>query len=124
MKPLDRTALAGRVAALEQHHDPLAGVLDPGLHLQQLDLQGPLADLVLLALHPLGVGVVLAPGVDLPTVRAEQQRLVVVELAHRQPVETGQQVGGLQCGPQLVAAALGVPGRPGRPPERLHDLVG
>ncbi len=36
---LDRAALAGRVAALEQHDDLLPRLLDPVLHLQQLDLQ-------------------------------------------------------------------------------------
>ena len=36
---LDRAALAGRVAPLEQHDDLLAGLLDPVLRLQQLRLQ-------------------------------------------------------------------------------------
>jgi len=35
----DRTALAGRIAPLEQNDDPLARLLDPGLQFQQLDLQ-------------------------------------------------------------------------------------
>ena len=34
----DGAALARRVTAFEDHHDPLPAVLDPGLHLQQLDL--------------------------------------------------------------------------------------
>ena len=36
---LDGAALAGRVAPLEQNHHALAGFLDPGLQLEQLDLQ-------------------------------------------------------------------------------------
>jgi hypothetical protein len=39
---LDRAALAGGVAALEQDHHLLAGLLDPGLQLEQLDLQAVL----------------------------------------------------------------------------------
>jgi hypothetical protein len=38
-EPLDRAALAGRVAAFEQHDEFLAGLLDPFLHLQQFDLK-------------------------------------------------------------------------------------
>ena len=36
---LDRAALAGGVAPLEDHHDPLAGLLDPILRLEQFHLQ-------------------------------------------------------------------------------------
>jgi hypothetical protein len=39
---LDRAALAGRVAPLEEDDHALAGLLDPGLQLQQLDLQAVL----------------------------------------------------------------------------------
>src|SRR6201999_3616793 len=38
-EPLDRTALARGVAALEEDDDPLPGVLHPALQLDQLDLQ-------------------------------------------------------------------------------------
>ena len=69
---LDRAALAGRVTALEQHHHPLPGVLDPGLHLQQLDLQVAFETDVLLAAHPLLVRVVLLPGPNLAAVRADE----------------------------------------------------
>jgi hypothetical protein len=41
-EPLDRAALAGRVAPLEDDDDFLAGVLDPVLQLDQFDLQQPL----------------------------------------------------------------------------------
>ena len=36
---LDGAALAGRVAPLEQDHHALAGLLHPGLQLEQFDLQ-------------------------------------------------------------------------------------
>jgi hypothetical protein len=36
---LDGAALAGGIAAFEQHDDLLAAVAHPALHLQQLDLQ-------------------------------------------------------------------------------------
>ena len=75
-EPLDRAALAGGVAALEHHDDALAGVLDPGLHLEQLDLQQPLGHLVLAAGHPLVVRVALPPGVDGRAVRADEDRVV------------------------------------------------
>ncbi|MEI2642990.1 MAG: hypothetical protein V9G10_11845 [Candidatus Nanopelagicales bacterium] len=73
---LDRAALAGCVPALEDHDDPLAGLLDPALHLEQFDLQQPLLKFVLAAVQPLGVGVALAPGVDRVTLRADQDRVV------------------------------------------------
>ena len=41
---LDRVALAGCVAALEHHDQPLTGGLDPVLKLRQLDLQQPLGE--------------------------------------------------------------------------------
>ena len=62
-EPLDGAALAGGVAPLEQDHQPLARLLDPVLQLQQLDLQQPLGVVVLVARHPVVVGVVLAPRV-------------------------------------------------------------
>ena len=43
---LDRAALAGRVAALEQHDDPLSRFLDPVLNLQEFDLKFGLVALV------------------------------------------------------------------------------
>ena len=46
---LDGAALAGRVAPLEQDHDLEAGVADPLLHLDQLDLE--LGQLLLVLLH-------------------------------------------------------------------------
>ena len=63
-EPLDRAALAGGVAALEEDHVLGAGVLRPVLELQQLDLQLVLLLLVDVAVEPLVVGVVLAPGLD------------------------------------------------------------
>jgi hypothetical protein len=54
---LDGAALAGRVAAFEEDHHPLAGLLDPGLELEQLDLQAVFLLLVGLAGHQVLVGV-------------------------------------------------------------------
>ena len=48
-EPLDRAALAGGVTPLEENHDPLAGLLDPGLQLEQLHLQLVFLFLVALA---------------------------------------------------------------------------
>jgi hypothetical protein len=42
------------------------------------------------------VGVVLAPGVDLVAVAADQDGLVVVELPDREPVQPVEEVGFLQ----------------------------
>ena len=74
------------------------GLLDPVLQLQQLDLQQPLGPLVLLASHPLGVRIALAPGVHRPTVGAHQHRLVVVAIVHPQVRQLVQQVAGLGRG--------------------------
>jgi hypothetical protein len=48
-EPLDRAALARRVASLEDDHDPLARILDPVLELDELDLEQSLGALVVLA---------------------------------------------------------------------------
>jgi hypothetical protein len=56
-KPLDGAALAGRVAALEQHDDLLAGFLDPFLHLEQFDLKLCLLLFIVLAADLALVGV-------------------------------------------------------------------
>ena len=60
-EPLDRAALAGGVAALEDDGHLLAGVLDPDLQLEQLDLQVALDPLVLAAAYLDVVRVALAP---------------------------------------------------------------
>jgi hypothetical protein len=54
---LDGAALAGRVPAFEEDDHPLPGFLDPGLELEQLDLQAVLLLLVGLAGHQVLVGV-------------------------------------------------------------------
>src|ERR1700710_148961 len=69
-------ALAGRVATLEQQHDPLPALLDPALHFQQLDLQRALGAFVFGATHPLVVGIPLAPRLYRSAVGAEQSALV------------------------------------------------
>ena len=48
---LDRAALARGIAALEQHDDPLAALLDPALRLEQFALQLDHVRLVRLGLH-------------------------------------------------------------------------
>ncbi len=55
---LDGAALAGGVAAFEQDHHALAGLLHPALHLEQFDLQVVLGLLVLVAAHPRVIGIV------------------------------------------------------------------
>jgi hypothetical protein len=77
-EPLDRAALAGRVAALEHDHDVLAGRLHPVLQLDQLDLKRALEVLILGPRHLLGVRVVLTPGVDDPAIRPAQHRVVML----------------------------------------------
>ena len=75
-EPLDAAALARRITTLEQHHEPLIGVLDPALRLEQLDLQQPLRLLVVLATESFFVGIALAPGLDRQTVGADEHRVV------------------------------------------------
>ena len=48
---IDRAAFAGGVAAFEQHHQPLATVLQPARHRHQLFLQRVQLLLVILALE-------------------------------------------------------------------------
>ena len=74
-EPLDRAALPGGVAALEQDHVLGARVLRPVLELQQLDLQLVLLFFVDVAIEPLVVGVVLAPGLDRIAPRVDQVRV-------------------------------------------------
>src|SRR5574343_1078922 len=54
---LDGAPLARRIAALEEDHHLLSGVLDPGLQFQQLDLQAVFLPLVIAALHQVAVRV-------------------------------------------------------------------
>ena len=86
-EPLDGPALPGGVTTLEQQDVLGLGVGGPVLELQQLDLEQVLLLVVLLARQPLVVRVVLAPGVDGKTVRADEHRVVVVVLADRVPVD-------------------------------------
>jgi hypothetical protein len=82
-EPLDRAALAGRVAALEHKHVPGAGVLGPILQLQQLDLEQPLFFLVLRSGHAEVVRVILPPGVHVLVGRiVHEHRVVVVIVAN------------------------------------------
>jgi hypothetical protein len=77
-EPLDGAALAGRIAALEHDHVPVAVGLTPLLQLEQFDLQQPLLLLVLIARHAVGVRVVLPPRVDGNAVGTNQDRIVIV----------------------------------------------
>jgi hypothetical protein len=61
---LDRAALAGRIASLEEHDVARAVLLAPFLKFQQVDLQQPLVDLVVVTRHAFVIRVVLAPGID------------------------------------------------------------
>jgi hypothetical protein len=89
-EPLDRAALARRVAPLEDHDQPLPGFLDPVLELEQLDLQQPLVLVVLGPRHPLVVGVVLPPRVHGGAVVAQQHGIVLVGVVD---AELGEQAG-------------------------------
>ena len=71
-EPLDGAPFAGGVAALEQNHVLGGRVLRPVLELQQLDLQLILLLLVDVAVEPLVVGVVLAPGLHRVAARVDQ----------------------------------------------------
>ena len=55
-KALDRTPLTRRIATFEQHHNLLPGVLDPSLHLEQLDLEVSFFLLVILSGNFIFVG--------------------------------------------------------------------
>ena len=104
-EPLDRAALARRVAALEDDHDPLPGVLHPVLQLDQLDLQQALGALVLGPRHPLGVRVVLPPGVDRRPVRQQQDRVVVLVVLDGQAGEEGKISGVFRTGGRQALSA-------------------
>src|SRR5215831_15710830 len=54
--PLDRASFARRVAALEDHHHPRAGLARPSLQLHQLGLQPVELLLIALPRHSLGTG--------------------------------------------------------------------
>jgi hypothetical protein len=87
---LDRPALARRVASLEDDHDLLPGLLDPVLQLDQLDLEQVLLMLVFRPRHSLVVRVVLAPGIHLPAVRMDQDRIVIVVVLDPEPGQDGE----------------------------------
>src|SRR6185437_10488776 len=59
--------------ALEDQHHLLAGLLDPALHLEQLDLERPLALLVFMPGHLVVVGIPLAPGLGVVAVGVRDQ---------------------------------------------------
>jgi hypothetical protein len=93
-KALDGSALAGGVAALEDHDQATIGCLDPVLQFQQLDLQQALRELVFVPVHALGVGIALSPRVDLRAIARHEHRIVVVIVDHGVPrdvVEFGRQ---------------------------------
>jgi hypothetical protein len=121
-------ALPGRVAALGQDDDPGAGVFDPVLQLQQLDLQQPLGRLVLGAREPLVIRVALTPGVDRGTVRAQQHRVVIVGVVDREAGGSASSAGRstrrpctcIACARRTVAERrMNLPAHlPGRPTTR------
>ena len=59
----------------------------PVLELEQLDLQQVLLLFVDVAVHPFVVRVVLPPGVDRLPVGIDEDRVIVVVLAHRMTVD-------------------------------------
>ena len=80
-EPLDGSALAGGVSALEEHHESAPGGLDPDLQLEQLDLQQPLFQVVLCTVHARGIRVALPPGVHDFAGGGQQDRVVVIVVA-------------------------------------------
>jgi hypothetical protein len=100
-EPLDGAALAGGVPALEQEHQALPAVLDPVLELEQLDLEQPLAPVVLLPGHPLRVRVRLPPGVHRPAVGPQQHRVVLVAVVDPQVRQLVEEFAGLDLGAQV-----------------------
>ena len=81
-EPLDRAALACRVAALEHDDVPVTVGPAPFLQLQQFDLQQPVLLLVIVARHPLVVRVVLPRRVDGDAAGVEQDRVVIIVVMH------------------------------------------
>src|SRR5262249_41942611 len=79
---LDGAALAGGVPALEDDHEAAARILDPVLELEQLDLEQPFQMIVFLAAQPLGIGIILPPGVHHAPVGVAEHRVVLVRFIH------------------------------------------
>jgi hypothetical protein len=111
----DGAALAGGVAAFEQDHHLLPGLLDPGLQLEQFDLQAVFLPLVALARHQVLVGVgALAPVVRQFVVRIDSQGLADFRTSHERIAQGGRILGGgasedgFQRLDQFRAAAAGL----------------
>jgi len=112
---LDGAALTGGVAAFEQDHHLLAGLLDPGLQLEQFDLQPVFLPLVALARHQVLVGVgALAPVIRQFVVRIDPQGLAYFRTFHQRIAQgcrifrRGAGEDGFQRLEQFRAAAAGV----------------
>lgn len=69
----DDATLAGSVAPLDQHHEALAGVLQPARHVVELKLQG----------RELVVIVILAELVGLAAFRLVHRRIVALRVENR-----------------------------------------
>ena len=83
---LDGATLTGGVTPLEQDHVLGAAVPCPVLEFQQLDLQLVLLGFVLIAFHPLLVGIVLPPGLDRVATGIDQIRVrTVLVMPHGVP---------------------------------------
>jgi hypothetical protein len=97
---LDGAALAGRIAPLKENHVAGAVLLAPFLKFQQLDLEQPLVNLVVVTRHAFVIRVVLAPGIDRDALAIDQSRIVVIVVingvamvAVRQPIQIQLQHG-------------------------------
>ena len=93
---LDRASLAGRIASLEQDDDPLPGLLDPVLQLEQLDLEQALFVVVRRAIEAGLVGKVLAPGVQGNAGVIQQDRVVVIVVDDRVALGDAVREGNIQ----------------------------
>ena len=90
VEALDGATLTGSITTLENNDVLLAGVLGPVLELQQLDLQGALGGLILVAAHALVVGVLVAPGINPMAVRSDQYRIVFIRVVHQVALGSGK----------------------------------
>ena len=103
---LDGAALAGRIAPFEQDHHLLAGFLDPGLQLEQFDLQAVFLALVIAAQHQVLVGIAaVAPVLDQFLVRIGRLLAHDHALLLEQPLEQGQRIVNRQSGDHIAHRA-------------------
>jgi len=65
-------------SALEDNDEAAARILHPVLQLEQFDLEDPFRMIVFLAAQPLGIGIVLSPGIHQAAVGIAEHRVILV----------------------------------------------